>query len=93
MHIVIRRWTNAAALAETMLQQEHQVKELLRGVPGFVAYYATREGDGVTTVTVCHDREGTQESTRRAGEFVRQHLAGATIAAPEVTEGETFFEL
>ena len=93
MYIVIRRWTNATTLAETMLQQEQEVKELLRGVPGFVAYYATRHGGGVTTVTVCQDREGTQESTRRAGEFVRKHLAGTTFEAPEVIEGETFFQL
>ena len=93
MHVVIRRWTNAAALADAMQQREQEVTDLLRGVPGFVAYYATRDGGSVATVTVCDDRAGTQESTRRAGEWVRQNLPGAGIGAPEITEGETFLQL
>jgi heme-degrading monooxygenase HmoA len=93
MHVVIRKWTNAAALADAMQQRQQEVTDLLRGVPGFRAYYATRDGATVTSVTVCDSREGTQESTRRAGEWVRQNLAGAAIAAPEVTEGETFLQL
>lgn len=92
MHVVIRRWTSAAALADAMQQRETEVRELLQSVPGFVAYYAIRDGDTVATVTVCRDRAGTQESTRRAGEWVRQHVTGAAIGAPEITEGETFFQ-
>jgi glycine/D-amino acid oxidase-like deaminating enzyme len=92
MHVVIRRWTNAAALVDAMQAREEEVTGLIQGVPGFVAYYATRDGDTMTTVTVCQAREGTQESTRRAGEWVRQNLAGAAITAPEVTEGETFLQ-
>jgi hypothetical protein len=93
VHIVVRKWANAAALADAMQQRQQEVTDLLRGVPGFVAYYAARDGATVTSVTVCDSREGTQESTRRAGEWVKQNLAGAAIAAPEVTEGETFIQL
>lgn len=90
MYLVIRRWTNAAALADAMQEREQEVSGLIRGVPGFVAYYATRDGDTVTTITVCNDRAGTQESTRRAREWVERNLSGAALGAPEVTEGETY---
>ncbi len=44
----------------------------------------------MATVTVCDDKAGTAESTRRAGEWVRANTSGASIAPPEVTEGETY---
>jgi len=62
------------------------------GVPGFVAYYATRAGDTLTSVTVCETQAGTQESTRRASDWVKQNLTGASIAAPQITELETFVQ-
>ena len=57
-----------------------------------MAYYAIRAGDELATVTVCDDQTGTQESSRRAAEWVRQNLTGTTVAAPEITEGEAFIQ-
>ena len=92
MYVVVRRYTGASALVDAMTQRQQEVQELLTTVPGFRAYYAARSGDGggVTTVTVCDDKAGTTESTRRAGEWVRANVAGGSIAPPEVTEGETY---
>jgi hypothetical protein len=90
MYMVARRYADAAALADAMAKRSSEVEELLRGVPGFVAYYAIRDGATVTTVTVCQDREGTQESTRRAADWVKANLAGTSVGAPMVTEGEAF---
>ena len=92
MYIVIRKWANAAVLADAMTERQQEVTDLIRGVPGFVAYYATRDGDAVTTVTVCNSAEGAQESTRRAREWVNQNLSDASVMAPDVTEGETFVQ-
>jgi len=92
MYVVVRTWANAGELAEAMLQHQQEVTELLTGVPGFVAYDATRAGDTVTTVTVCDSQAGTQESTRRAGEWVKTNLPGAAIGAPQIAEEETFVQ-
>jgi hypothetical protein len=92
MYIVIRTWENAAALADAMQQRQQEVTDLIKGVPGFVAYYATRAGDTVTSVTVCDSQAGTQESTRLAGEWVKQNVTGASIGAPKIAEGETFVQ-
>jgi hypothetical protein len=92
MYIVVRRYTGASALVDAMVQREQDVRELISTVPGFRAHYAARMGggDAVATVTVCDDKAGTDESTRRAGEWVRANVSGASIAPPEVTEGETY---
>jgi glycine/D-amino acid oxidase-like deaminating enzyme len=64
----------------------------MRDVPGFVAYYANRNGDEFATVTVCDNQTGIQESSRRAAEWVRQNLTGGSLGSPEITEGEAFIQ-
>ena len=76
-----------------MQRRSDEVERLLRGVPGFGANYAVRSAaDGLATITVCDDRAGTEESTRRAREWVQQSVAGVTMGAPEIIEGQTFLE-
>ena len=89
---MVRRWRNAATLADTMTSRSQEVEELLRGVPGFVAYYAVRHGTELTTITACDTQAGTQESTRRAGEWVKQHMCPRRHPAPEIIEGETILQ-
>jgi hypothetical protein len=92
MYVVIRRYTGASALVDAMVQREQEVRELISTVPGFRAYYIARTGGGgaVASVTVCDDKAGTDESTRRAAEWIRTNMSGASIPPPEVTEGETY---
>jgi hypothetical protein len=92
MYAVIRRYTGASKLIEELTRKRADVEKLMTGVPGFVAYYATRAGDGLTTVTVCADKAGAEESTRRAAGWVRENLTGVSMGAPEVTGGEVFLD-
>jgi glycine/D-amino acid oxidase-like deaminating enzyme len=57
-----------------------------------VAYYLIRTGDGGASVTVCRDRAGTEESTRRAADWIRQSLAAVAGSPPEVAEGEVIIQ-
>lgn len=91
MYVVVRRYTGASALVDVMVQKEQEVRDLISSVSGFRAYYAARAADGtVVTVTVCDSKEGTDESVRRAAEWVRANTAGASISPPEITEGEAY---
>jgi hypothetical protein len=60
-------------------------------VPGFVSYAAARSGDGGITVTVCHDKVGADESSRRAGEWIKEN-ATTTTNPPKITEGSTVLQ-
>lgn len=92
MHAVVRRYRGASALNDLLAQRSQEVEQILSSVSGFVAYYAIRDGDGLATVTVCDDQAGTQESSRRAAEWVGQNLPGGSVGAPEITEGEAFLQ-
>ena len=90
MYVVIRSYSSQGAsdLFDLLEQREGDVKELISGVPGFVSYAAFRTDDGGRTVTVCQDKAGTDESTRRAAEWVKENMS-VTVDPPTVTEGST----
>jgi hypothetical protein len=89
MYATIRRYRNARALADAMSSKTGEVKKLITGVPGFVNYFATREGDTVTSVSIYNDKAGCEESTRLAGAWVRENVK-AGVAAPDVSGGDVF---
>ena len=92
MYGVVRRYQGAPQLFDELERRHTEVEDVLRGVPGFVAYYLIRAGDGGASFTVCENRAGTEESTRRAGAWVREHVPAAAGSPPEVTEGEVIIQ-
>ena len=93
MYVVVRSYSGQGAsdLLDLLGQREEDVKNLISGVPGFVSYAAFRSGDGGMTVTVCQDKVGTDESSRRAAEWVKENLS-TTANPPAITEGSTVLQ-
>lgn len=60
---------------------------IIRQVPGFLDYYLVETSDGVLSISVFADQAGAEESTRRAADFVRQHLTDFYLGPPTVTTG------
>jgi hypothetical protein len=90
MHTTVRTYAGNGAgdLFDAMERREPEVRELISSVPGFVSYTAFRVGRGGTTVTVCQDRDGTDESTRRAAAWVAENVPVA-VEPPAITEGDS----
>lgn len=90
MYAVVRSYSGeeASELFDQLEQRTDEIKELIGGVPGFVSYTAVRSNDGGSTVTVCQDKTGTDESSRRAADWVKENI-GATASPPVITEGGT----
>jgi hypothetical protein len=93
MYAVVRTYSGRGApqLLDLLGQREEDVKALISGVPGFVSYAAVRSGDGGVTVTVCEDKAGTDESSRRAAEWVKENVS-ATANPPAIAEGNTVLQ-
>jgi hypothetical protein len=93
MHMTIRRYDGSGAgdLFDALERREPEVRELISSVPGFVSYTAFRVGDGGTTVTVCQDKTGTDESTRRAAAWVSENV-DASVEAPSISEGDAVLQ-
>ena len=91
MYVVVRRYPGGAAFVDEVTPREQDLRAVIQGVPGFVAYYAIRSGADGMTITICQDLAGTAESTRRAAEWVRQNVPAVAGSPPEVSEGEVLF--
>jgi heme-degrading monooxygenase HmoA len=60
---------------------------LVRETPGFVSYFVLAPGrDEIVSVSVFEDRQGAQESNRKAEEWVRQNLS-ELLPSPEFADG------
>jgi hypothetical protein len=90
MFVIVRSYSGQGAqeLFDLLGQRQEEVKDLIGGVPGFVSYAAFRSGDGGVTVTVCQDKAGTDESSRRAAEWVKENVT-TDVSPPAITEGNT----
>ncbi len=90
MYAVVRSYSGEGApeLFEQLEQRNDEIEELIGGVPGFVSYTAFRSDEGGSTVTVCQDKDGTDESSRRAAEWVKANI-GASANPPVIREGGT----
>jgi DNA/RNA endonuclease YhcR with UshA esterase domain len=93
MYVVVRSYSGqgASELFDLLGQREEDVKELIGGVPGFVTYAALRSDGGGITVTVCQDKTGTDESSRRAAEWVKENVS-TTVDQPAITEGNAVLQ-
>lgn len=90
MYAVIRRYSGVAKLIHELDNKKDEVVKVMRGAPGFIAYYAVRDGEALATVTISDDRAGADESTRLAAQWVRDNLPGVRVTTPEAIGGEVF---
>lgn len=88
MHAAVRRY-RVSDIDALVKKVEDEFVERVKAVEGFVGYYVIDGGDGTAvSVTVGETEQAVEDSTRRAGEWVRESAADLVEGAPEVTAGE-----
>lgn len=90
MYVVIRSYSGqgASELFDALAEREDEVKGIITTVPGFISYEAFRSSGGGQTVTVCEDKAGTDESSQRAANWVKENV-DVTVDPPGISEGNT----
>jgi hypothetical protein len=76
MYLAIRTYSGhgASELFDALAEREEDVKALISTVPGFISYEAFRNNGGGQTVTVAQDKTGTEGSSRRTAEWVKDNV-------------------
>ena len=88
MHASIRRY-RVRDIDTLVSKVESEFVDQVKEIDGFVGYYVIDGGDGTAaSVTVGETAEAVAESTRRAGNWVRDSAADLVDGQPEVTVGE-----
>jgi hypothetical protein len=93
MFVSIRRYkVNSKNLPEITRRAQAGFVPIIKGSPGFVAYYGLDTGEGTAaTITIFQDKAGAEESNRRAAAWVKENLAGLLDGAPEITVGDVLW--
>ena len=94
MFATIRRYSTKTAITQQLVDDfkrriEDKFVPTLGDIRGFHSYGILKTGDKeMVSITVCEDRQGATESTRRAAEFVQKDPLNDQMSKPEVIEGE-----
>jgi hypothetical protein len=90
MHAVVRSYSgeNASVVFDLIERDADDIGNAFTAIPGFISYTAIRTADGGVTVTVCDDKNGTDESSKRAAELIKERT-DVMINPPEIMEGDT----
>ena len=95
MHAAIRTFSGAGAmkLVDLLEGRKSEVESIIRSVKGFVSYTMIRTADVATTVTVCQDKAGTDESSRLAREWIGKNAPDLGVSPPTIAEGSISLHL
>ena len=89
MYATMRQYTGVApAVFDTLMSRKADIETLIRKVPGFVQYDLVRTTDGLTTLTVCTDRNGTETSNKQVAEWIGQNVPALQASKPVISAGE-----
>ena len=89
MYATVRQYKSMKANAvEELTRRRQDVESLIRKVPGFETYHLLKTDDGMTSVTVCKDQAGAEESNRQVAAWIKEHMPTLLPAPPEVSAGE-----
>jgi heme-degrading monooxygenase HmoA len=86
-YVVIRHYKESTKLIDELEQRSADVENLIKGIPGFIAYNLVRSETGGFSVSVYEDRSGADESVRAAREYLQENLPGVA-GPPEVIQGD-----
>src|SRR5690242_12352177 len=89
MHITIRRYRGVTGSRAEIERGVQGAIPLLKQAPGYIGWYFVDAGNGTwASVSIFEDQAGAEQSTRIAGDYIRQHMAQHIPNPPEVTMGE-----
>ena len=95
MHAVTRFYSGPGAkeLFDLLAERKDDVEAAMRKTQGFVSYTLVATDDGGISVTVCQDKAGTDDSLRRAREWIQTNAAKTSVSPPAVSEGKVILNL
>ena len=95
MYAVIRTYSGSGAteLFDLLERRKSDVESLMRPIAGFVSYDLVRTAGGGTSVTICQSKSGTDESVRKAREWIAANASDVRASDPAISEGPVLVHL
>lgn len=88
MYTTVRRYTANPGLAGKFASRGDEIKKVIQGVPGLIAYYLVGTADGAIAITVCDDKSGAEKSNQIAADWIKANMPTIVTKPPEVYAGD-----
>jgi hypothetical protein len=88
MYATVRVYEASPDLADALAGRADDIKQLLRGIDGFEAYYLVKTDGGAVSVSVYDDKSGAEESNRVAAGWLRENMPDLPGTTPQISAGE-----
>ena len=88
MHVTIRHYAGNTELADTLVERQDEIKQLITEIDGFQAYYLVRAGEGATSISIYDSAAGGDESVQVARDWIAENLPDMQINPPQVIAGD-----
>lgn len=94
MYATIRQYTNIAPDAvDELVRRRSEVEAVINQTPGFAHYDLIRTQGGMTSVTVCADEAGANDSNKRVAAWVTNNMPALLPTPPQILAGEDVIHL
>ena len=95
MHTILRYYTGNGVkeLVERVEKNKASLETAMRKAPGFVSYSLVSLPEGCVSITVCHNKSGTDESAKLAAAWIKETGGDLNIAAPAINQGPVVVRL
>ena len=89
MFATIRQYTDIAPDAvDQLVRRRPEVEAVIKQTPGFAHYDLIRTQGGMTSVTVCADQAGAEDSNKRVAAWVKDNMPALLPTPPQIVSGE-----
>jgi hypothetical protein len=92
MYATVRQYTGITDQAFTaLLNRRADVEAVIQQTPGFAQYDLIRTAGGMTSVTVCADQAGAEDSNKRVATWIQANMPALAPTPPQIATGESVF--
>jgi hypothetical protein len=88
MYATLRWYGGNTELADQLAARGDEIREIIRGVEGFRAYYLVRTDGGTVSVTVAEGEAGAEESNAAAAGWIKENMPDLAASPPQTSMGE-----
>ena len=93
MHATIRLYVGMAGQAGRFAAHRVELERLMSSVSGMVSFQLIETAEGVATVTLCHDRAGSDEASHRLLLWTDDRVPDLALREPLVVGGDVIVAL
>lgn len=92
MYATIRTYAGSQGMADALVENESEVRQIITGIDGFRAYYLIKTADGAVSISV-RRRGRLRGVDGGGGSDVRENLPDYAGSPPQVSSGEVLVTL